>query len=668
MTKHATILLLLLAAAFGGPALGQTRDLPDGTIPSVWRDGGWEDLDPSPTLADTLISLRVTTGNNLGLTIYNNGFIGTNLVNRSPSMEYPLRSGQEHLVRAGIWVGGLPASGADTLVTTATIDGRMGSFDPKQISEFFPARTGIQERSILLNSCCYDADAKSEQDFSAAYFDSYPDLSPQHRPLGIRVELETLLFSFEPFDAIVIANYKIINTNLEDPIYNVYAGMYAELASGWKDGHPEWPPSGWFSRKDIGFIDSLRIVTEHRYDYEGGASPSWAGISLLGTRPRPIGEMHVSSNWWNWDPNLTQPGTPRNDKERYETMSNRSIDGTAGSEAPNNDPVELLSVGPLGDLGADGLYVLEPGDTVTVSFAFVGGRPSPREGRTAEEDLVFNAGWAQTAFDLNFNIPVPPPSPTLLTTPTLGKLTLRWTRDPEEFIDPKSHKKDFEGYRIYVSESKEEEGFRLLHQADLVDSLLENTGLEALRDSVRIDGIDYQYSYDIEGLRDGFKYWVSVTSFDTGAADIAPLESGRAQNRTFAIPGGPAPDKIGTVKVFPNPYRGDAAWDGTLPRDRYLWFVNLPDRCTIRIYTLAGDLVDTIEFNGSTYDATEIRGIFDPTDTRNPESDIPVLSGGMAAWDLISRADQGIATGLYIFSVKDHATGDTQLGKFLVLR
>ncbi len=252
-------------------------------------------------------------------------------------------------------------------------------------------------------------------------------------------------------------------------------------------------------------------------------------------------------------------------------------------------------------------------------------------------------------------------------TPSLGKLTLRWTRDPEDFIDPKSHRKDFEGYRVYISESKEEVGFRMIRQVDVVDSLLENTGLDALRDPVTIDGKEYEYRYDITGLRDGFKYWVSVTSFDQGAPDIAPLESGRSQSRTFAIPGGPA-EKVGSVRVFPNPYRGDAAWDGSLPRDRYLWFVNLPANCTIKIYTLAGDLVDTIEFDGSTYDATEIRGIFDPTDTRNPESDIPVLSGGMAAWDLISRADQGIATGLYIFSVKDHKTGDTQLGKFLVLR
>jgi hypothetical protein len=119
--------------------------------------------------------------------------------------------------------------------------------------------------------------------------------------------------------------------------------------------------------------------------------------------------------------------------------------------------------------------------------------------------------------------------------------------------------------------------------------------------------------------------------------------------------------------VFPNPYRGDAAWDGALGRDRYLWFANLPARCTIRIYTLSGDLVDTIEFDQS-YSPTDIRGIYDPTDVRNPESDLPQLSGGMAAWDLVSRNDQGVASGLYMFSVEDHENGGKQVGKFLILK
>ncbi len=611
---------------------------------------------------DTLISLIVTSGNNLGLTVYNNGFIGTNLANRSPSMEYPLRSGEEHLVRAGLWVGGQPAaSEEDTLVSTATIDGYFGTFDPNGVSEFYPARTLMEERSILPNSRYYHPDAKSEQDFLISFIDDHQHAGPEHVPLGIRVELETMLFSFEPFDAIVIANYRIINDSPVDPLYNVYVGLYSEMASGWKDGHSEWPPSGWFGNKDIAYFpaDTMRVVTEHHYNLDGGNCPSWAGAQLLGTSPQVVDDLRVSFNWWNWDPNFSLADTPKNDVERYRMMSNGHIDGTGSVEAPNNDPVCLLSVGPFD--------VIEPADTVLVSFAFVGGTESQSEDRTAGEDILYNARWAKTAFDLDFNIPVPPPSPTLRVIPELGSLTLRWTGDAEDFVDPKSHEQDFEGYRVYISEEREEKGFRMIRQVDIVDELLEDTGLDLLRQPRTIDGVDYEYRYDILGLRDGFNYWAAVTSFDTGTEEVPPLESGRSQNRTFAIPGGPAAPS-GSVKVFPNPYRGDAVWDGTLARDRYLWFVNLPDRCTIRIYTLAGDLVDSIEFDGASYDATEIRGIFDPTDVRNPETDIPALSGGMAAWDLITRNDQGVASGLYIFAVEDHQSGNTQLGKFLILR
>ena len=38
------------------------------------------------------------------------------------------------------------------------------------------------------------------------------------------------------------------------------------------------------------------------------------------------------------------------------------------------------------------------------------------------------------------------------------------------------------------------------------------------------------------------------------------------------------------------------------------------------------------------------------------------------AWDFITRFDQAIATGLYLYSVKDSDTGEIQTGKFLVIK
>ena len=87
------------------------------------------------------------------------------------------------------------------------------------------------------------------------------------------------------------------------------------------------------------------------------------------------------------------------------------------------------------------------------------------------------------------------------------------------------------------------------------------------------------------------------------------------QNLAQAVPA-PSPDESAgrKVTVFPNPYKVEAQWDaGRLVRDHYLWFANLPERCTIRIYTLSGDLVKNIDFDGATYDGSSARGLYDPS-------------------------------------------------------
>jgi hypothetical protein len=636
---------------------------------------------------EVTITGRVTSANAMGLTFYNNGFLGSNLASRDPSLEYPLGTEEDHLIRGGIWVGGLfsdsaDVATADTLCSTATIDGYFGSSGTEAESEYYPASSTIRELSILPSSRFYDpGHAKSEQDLICEYYDTHTPAGPQHRPLHVRIQQEILQFSFEPFDAILLLNFSIINDHPTLPIFDLYAGIYSELASGWKDGHDEWPPTGWFRRKDIAYVDSLRLLSEHNFSPDSNC-PSWAGYLLLGTRPQPIAEKRVSFNWWNWDPSGAQPETPADDRERYLALANGSIDPTFGVEAPNNDPVTLLSVGPLGTASfqtPDGAthWILEPQDTVVVSFAFVGGIPSPDADppRTAEQDIAYNATWAQTAFDLNFNIPVPPPSPRLRVESGHERLTLWWGDLPLGFIDPKSHTTDFEGFRVYLSEAGKTEGFRLLAEYDQRDSLFFDTSLDAVTAPEPLvvvqngDTLRYPFRYEIAGLRDGFKYWTSVTSFDRGSNDIASLESGIPQNRVFTIPGAQrdeVPER--KVVVFPNPYRGDAAWDETLLRDRYLWFAGLPRRCTIRIFDLAGDLIRTLEFDGDHYGATDVRGIYDPDDVWNPAGDVPVLSGHMAAWDLTTRKDQAVAGGLYVYSVEDRDTGGVERGTFLILK
>jgi len=44
------------------------------------------------------------------------------------------------------------------------------------------------------------------------------------------------------------------------------------------------------------------------------------------------------------------------------------------------------------------------------------------------------------------------------------------------------------------------------------------------------------------------------------------------------------------------------------------------------------------------------------------------MAGGEHAWDLITEHDQAVATGLYLFTVKNLRNSDIKKGKFLVIK
>jgi hypothetical protein len=251
--------------------------------------------------------------------------------------------------------------------------------------------------------------------------------------------------------------------------------------------------------------------------------------------------------------------------------------------------------------------------------------------------------------------------------PGSGSIKLYWDDYPEDKYDPFYQIMDFEGYRIYVTRVKgaTSDDFDMVRDVDKVDTLFYDTGFESVRDSVYFGDSLYVYNTTIDNVKDGFKYWVAITSYDTGIPEenVASMESGLRATQVLAIPG-TSPDDAATqdVIVFPNPYNGAAIWDGSRDREKYIWFANVPRRATIRIFTVAGDQVKTIEFDGSSYTAADITGL-GTSDERTV-----AMSGGLCAWDLITEMDQAAATGLYMFSVYDHDSGRQQVGKFLIIR
>ncbi len=123
-----------------------------------------------------------------------------------------------------------------------------------------------------------------------------------------------------------------------------------------------------------------------------------------------------------------------------------------------------------------------------------------------------------------------------------------------------------------------------------------------------------------------------VFTFHTTAEFI---ESGKAKE---AFDGAPY--------VVPNPYVGAASFEPSLfatsgRGDRRMEFRGLPQSCTIRIYTVRGELVQTLTHEGSTE--------------------------GYVPWDLRTKDNLDVAPGLYVFQVDAGEVG-THIGKFAIIK
>lgn len=293
--------------------------------------------------------------------------------------------------------------------------------------------------------------------------------------------------------------------------------------------------------------------------------------------------------------------------------------------------------------------------------------------------------------DLNGNgildryiLPTPPLTPKVKAVPADNSVTLYWDARAEASIDFISGKKDFEGYRIFRSRLFEDlPGRDLLSsmvriaEYDSVNGIGYDTGFELARlaepavfiqtneQSGEPDTLVCTYRLINDNLHSGWQYAYSVTAYDTGdpTYGLTSLESSRLSNLIRVFPGTTAAGHDApAVSVYPNPYVVRAMWDGRLERERKLYFRNLPARCRVKIYTVAGDLVDSFDHDAAVYAGEGVRW-FDQFS--KPDA---VFSGGEHGWDLISSSDQAIATGLYLFTVEDRVTGDVQRGRFLVIK
>jgi hypothetical protein len=151
----------------------------------------------------------------------------------------------------------------------------------------------------------------------------------------------------------------------------------------------------------------------------------------------------------------------------------------------------------------------------------------------------------------------------------------------------------------------------------------------------------------------GYNPWQPLFPWETGQfIDIKPTRwfvdgDSWTVNLTNVGVSGPIDDSsFEDVKVVPNPFFVHSDFE-TDPSNSKLRFINLPDNCSIKIYTISGELVDVINHDNL--------NILDG-----------VVNSGSEWWDLVNRKGNLIAPGLYIYVVE--SSGYEHIGKFAVVR
>jgi hypothetical protein len=667
---------------------------------------------------------KYTNIGNIGITVTNFGSYGNGftLWPDQPSCEYPLGSGIEHIFDGGLWVGGfidVPGTGkVGPFVTTAAVDAasvanRGGGFEYTNKQGNF-----VKERSSLFDSGVFSPLAISHQDFVMDYSDTstvYLNGEPiiDHDPLGISVHQETYAWNFPFANFFVIFNYWIKNVSNKD-LDSLFVGLWTDtvvrntLITGQPSG------SAFFNKGGNGYNDSIKIAYEFDSAGDIGFTDSYVGILYLGSDPK-LPEKYIyqgtdsltAVNFVSWQyKNTSDPNffSPTDDIQRYKKMQGFFGGGNRWKDGVNPETIKPPSNRSM--LITNGYFdKIAAGDSINVVFAIVcakkfGNDLASLDTEEQKTNLYSNADWALRAYygedrnrngildpneDLDGNgkitryiLPTPPTTPKVKVVPENQKATIYWDKRAEASIDPISGKKDFEGYRLYRTQA----GFDLSTTQDILKSMVVLASFDSAGNNIEFDtGFEfvqldepvtfpndttkYYYKFELDNLLNGWQYLFAVTAFDEGDPDngLGILESSPLANFERVLPGTPAQeDPDVEVGVYPNPYYGNAIWDGNSERLRKIYFFNLPAECDITIFTLTGDIVKQIHHTQSS-NSSDIRWF-----ETYASDDKQKFAGGEHAWDLLTDNDQAIATGLYLFTVENKRNGEIKRGKFLVIK
>jgi hypothetical protein len=506
------------------------------------------------------------------------------------------------------------------------------------------------------------------------------------RDLDVDVGMKSMAWSYPPYDDFIIHEYTIINTgstrldNLHfGKRYDVWATLKGDYIGPGSDADDKY---GWDEQHEcFYFYDdwSFNWDSEIPYQFNFGPGPETGDIGDPADIAGGLSYTHelystayfaflildaaggtIFQNIQQYIGQGTSTDAPLEDSpvrlgtdpaERFlEVITHqqprmswdeaKALSGEGGNKYERM-PEMVLSCGP---------YNLEPGDSVTVVFADVFGemnREKIVEGGADNVRLLATESKAALMANIDavkqlyqddyqpLNYPPPAPTDTLNTLGLVsiaGGIEISFPPVPDTYSDPETGINDFAGYKIYRSAYSYTGPWTLAGSIQKEDVIVE-------------DGMVIYLDLD---LPFGVGNYYTVTSYDTD-----DNESGKVNWSLYPVYPirSPNPDLTKhKVYVVPNPFRQHSGLFGKGEELR-IEFMNIPAICTIRIYTLAGEIVQVIEHDDGS---------------------------GSEAWGSIEKLDYQVnqwmlyvAPGVYIYHVESKVPGQEgkyYIGKFSIIK
>jgi hypothetical protein len=520
--------------------------------------------------------------NNLDMVVTNHGSISYDLETGNAGLIYPKGSTSTAVFAAGLWIG-------------AKVNGEVRAAVGEYSQEFVPGpmkdgtfqADGPQFRNYRIERGAtaspdwvgWPVDQGAPVDslgnpallgdvmIWSVFNDADPSVHTNDAgntaPLGIEVQQSVFAFNRSgPLADVIFVRWKFLNKggNRLDSTY----------VSVWSD-----PDLGGFTDDLVG-CDTTRSLgfcyNATNQDGQYGSSPPSVGYDFfrgpivrdsLGVPIDTLGmtsfnkyingtDPHSAIETYNYMSGVHADGSPIHICDdpslpitRYQVSG---LDPGAPATCPGNwldsNPADrrlFLSAGP---------FTMEPGDSQEVVTAIIMGRGNDRI--ASIEDMKSKDDVAQLVFDLNFDIPSPPPSPTVYVQPLDRGIRLVWGAEPVGYVaesDTLNQEFHFEGIRVWQLASNDPNA-----QPTVIATFDESNGVTNIYQDVfspeagaferrliadgNDGGVDFQLDITEDAIRGGRlvnnkDYYYAVTAYAYDVLNVEPYIVG--------------PDQIGIV-------------------------------------------------------------------------------------------------------------------------